>query len=221
MAVLFGLAGEASGQKPLKRPAGPKRFVDAWSNPNVPTELVLRGDGAFAQVRRDGTVGADGMWQVTGATTVTLFTPASRATCQATLVNDSLIVLQHFLPDGGSEGDGTVLFRKGYDWSGKNANKVVADKKANALIAGKWSHPNSQRIFAADNQGEWIETRKNGGEPIAGTWSACDDGTFWVEYSHGGKMRAWASADGRLALQAFSGATGEMIDDGMTVVRTK
>jgi hypothetical protein len=217
-----GLAGEARGQKPVKRPTGPKRFVDTWSNPNVAADFVLRGDGVCSEIRRDGTVKAEGAWQPTAAAAGAIRIPGPPVrTYQMTLVGDDVLILQHYLPEGGSEGDGIVLYRKGYDWAGKNTNKVAADKKANDLIAGKWTHPNSQRIFEADRQGGWIETRKNGGEPIPAAWSVCDDGTFWIEYENGNKLRAWATADGRLAMQSFSGSTGEMVGDGLTVTRMK
>ena len=225
-AVAFALclSGEASGQKPVKRPTGPKRFVDTWSNPNVAAEFVLRGDGVCSEVRRDGTLKAEGAWHVSGPAAGALKLPLTQATFrsyQMILVSDDVLVLQQYLPEGGSDGDGIILYRNGYDWAGKNANKVAADKKANDLIVGKWTHPNSQRIFEADRQGGWIETRKNGGEPIPAAWSVCDDGTFWIEYENGGKLRAWPTANGRLALQSFSGSTGEMIEDGLTVTRTK
>lgn len=224
-AVVIGLSlvGEALGQKPAKRPSGPKRFIDTWSNPNVAAEFVLRGDGVCSEVRRDGTIKAEGAWQASAAAAGAIkipVTPTGRS-FQMALVGDDVLILQQYLPEGATEGDGIILYRKGYDWAGKNANKVAADKKANDLITGKWTHPNSQRIFEADRQGGWIETRKNGGEPIPAAWSVCDDGTFWIEYENGSKLRVWATADGRLAMQAFSGSTGEMIDDGLTVTRAK
>lgn len=224
VALALGLSEAASGQKPVRRPTGPKRFVDTWSSPNVSVDFVLRGDGVCSEVRRDGTVKGEGVWQVSGTAEGLLKLPLEKTTFRTfkmALVSDDVLILQQYLPEGGSEGDGTVLYRSGYDWAGKNANKVAADKKANDLIVGKWTHPNSQRIFEADRQGGWIETRKNGGEPIPAAWSICDDGTFWIEYENGGKLRAWVGSNGRLALQSFSGSTGEMIEEGLIVTRTK
>lgn len=223
LGLLLGSAGEALGQKTVKKPAGAKRFVDVWTNPNLDYDLVIRGDGLCSHVRRDGTIGANGQWQASGNAGTLIVETGKQLfnRFQMLLVHDDVLVLQERLEDGGSTGDGLVLFRKGYDWAGKNANKVAADKKANHLVVGKWTHPNSQRIFEADKQGGWIETRTNGGEPIPAAWSACDDGTFWVEYENGVKMRAWATADGQLALQGFSGTTGEMQGDGMLVMRGK
>ena len=221
-ACALGLPDGACGQKPARRPTGPKRFVDTWSNPNVPVDFVLRGDGVCSEVRRDGTVRAEGGWQASGTADGAMKIPVTPtgSTYQMTLVGDDVLILQQYLPEGGSEGDGIVLYRKGYDWAGKNANKVAADKKANDLIVGKWTHPNSQRIFEADRQGGWVESRKNGGEPIPASWSICDDGSFWIEYENSSKLRVWAGA-GRLAIQQYSGSTGELIDDGLTVTRQK
>ena len=223
-ACVLGLPDGACGQKPARRPTGPKRFVDTWANPNVPVDFVLRGDGVCSEVRRDGTVKAEGGWQASGTAAGAIKMPlpqtSSFRTYQVTLVSDDVLILQQYLPEGGSEGDGTILYRSGYDWAGKNANKVAADKKANDLIVGKWTHPNSQRIFEADRQGGWLETRKNGGEPIPGAWSICDDGTFWIEYENRSKLRVWAGT-GRLAIQPFSGSTGELFEEGLTVSRAK
>lgn len=212
---------EAAGQKTGKRPPNIKKFADVWENPNRNANLTLRGDGTFAEIRRDGTIATKGVWQLTSASMGDLLHEGAKTPFKMLLFNDDVIVIQEYMKDGGSEGDGIVLYRTGYDWAGKKTNKLAADRKALGLIVGKWTHPNIQAIFEAEKQGGWIQTRKNGGEPVTAAWSACDDGSFLIEYENGAKSRAWAAQDGWLAMQSFSEDTGELKGDGMVVLRAK
>lgn len=221
-ALVLGLClpSAAAGQKPSKRP-NPKKLVDTWASPTVSTSLSLRGDGTFVTTRRDGTVSGMGLWKLANASMGELLADGAKAASKLLVINEDVIVIQQYLADGGSDGDGYILYRTGYDWAGKQVNKLAADRKALGLIVGRWTHPNIGSIFEAEKQGGWVTNRKAGGEPVTGSWSACDDGSFWIEYETGPKWRAWVTDEGWMALQSFSEETGEMKEDGIVVIRSK
>ena len=220
--LLLGMVAAAGARAPKANNArGPAQFVDTWSNPNAPIGIVIRGDGQCAEVRRDGSVRTTGRWVVSAPGAGSLQFAAARRSYQMWLCGNDILVLQPYLPDGGSDGDGMVFFRKDFDFEGKNVKPGLANAKARGLVVGTWSHPNSQLTFDVAEGGSWTESRKNGGAATQAVWSYCDDQSFQVDYEGGRKLRLWPVPQGGLAILQFEGATGQLVGDGQFVTRVK